>query len=160
MFEFFDCFICWCTRASFVLLLLYFLFNVWYLKLKRPEKWFAGAILASEAPEVGFELNWIGKEIEVEKCAFIGFGLFQVLFLPFLLTNDFSRLWNCRIFGSGFAQGTRFRILGIGGFGLQQCTPVAMGRPAGVACLSGAGGRAKHNKIGFRCFPKTSGRPF
>ena len=84
-----DCFICWCTRASFVLLLLYFLFNVWYLKLQRPEKWFAGAILAWEAPEVGNLLFELLGKLRLKKCAFHDFRLFAVFFEPFLLINDF-----------------------------------------------------------------------
>ena len=93
-----DCIIsCW-RRASFVILLLYFLFNLCYLKLKRPEKWFAGAILASEAPEVGNLLFELLGKLRLTKCAFHDFRLFRVFFEPFLLITDFLLRLNLQEF--------------------------------------------------------------
>ena len=55
-----DCFICWFRGGRFVSLVLYFLFNLWYLKLKMPEKWFAGDVdvgLRGPRGRVWIELN-------------------------------------------------------------------------------------------------------
>ena len=71
-----------------------------------------------------------------EKCAFI---IFQVLFLPFLITKEFSRLWNCRsIWDLDLLKGPDFVSAGSGYS--SAVTYTGGRRPAGrQACLSGAG---------------------